>query len=173
MKIFTIVMSVVLTPLAALADGGAVCLHEASGPFLVTVFVAPYPLRTGPTDFSVLVQKQQTGEVVLDPGIKLAIRFLSEKEFRPATQASRELATNKLLQAAKIDLPAPGQWALHVSVSRGSDEAALSTTLQVAPSTDRIVVVWPFLLFPPLAIALFILHQALTKKDGRRITADR
>lgn len=167
MKIITVLMSVVLAPLVAQADGGTVCLRETSGPFLVTVFVSPYPLRLGPADISVLVQDQRTGEVVLDPVIKLAIHPVLAKGSHLLTQASSELATNRLLQAARLDFSDPGGWVLNVSVSRGREEAVLSTTLQVAPGTNRIAVVWPFLLFPPLAIGLFAIHQALKRAQPR------
>jgi hypothetical protein len=163
MKILKVLMSVVLAPLAAQADGGVVCLHEASGPFLITVFVSPYPLRAGPADISVLVQDRQTGEVVLDPAIELAIHPLSENGSRLLTQARRELATNRLLQAARLDFQDPGWWALNVSVSRGSEEVALSTTLQVAPAPNRLAVIWPLLLFPPFAIGLFAIHRVLKR----------
>ena len=163
MKIVKVLMSVVLAPLAAQADGGAVCLHEAAGQFLVTVFVSPYPLRAGPADISVLIQDRQTGGVVLDPAIKLALYPLSAKGSHLLTQAKLELATNRLLQAARLELPDPGWWVLNVSVSRGGEEAVLSTTLQVVPGTNRIAVVWPLLLFPPLAIGLFAIHQVLKR----------
>jgi len=168
MKIVKVLMSVVLTALAAQADGGAVCLHEASGPFLVTVFVSPYPLRAGPADISVLVQDRKTSEVFLDPTIKLAIHPLSAKGSHLLAHARRELATNRLLQSARFDLPAPGWWVLNISVSRGREEAVLSTTLQVAPGTSRIAVVWPLLLFPPLAIGLFAIHQVLKRSIPAR-----
>jgi hypothetical protein len=168
MKILKLLMSIVLAPLAAQADGGAVCLHEASGPFLVTVFVSPYPLRVGAADISVLVQDQQTGEVVLDPTIEFAIHPLLAKGPRLLTQARRELATNKLLQAARLDLPDRGRWVLNVSVFRGRDETVLSTTLQVEPGTNRIAVVWRFLLVPPLAIGLFAIHQVLKRSIPAR-----
>jgi hypothetical protein len=161
MKISTVLTSMVLAPLIAHADGGAVCLHEASGPFLVTVFVSPDPLRAGPVDTSVLVQNHKTGGVILDATVKLAIRPLSGKGPRLVTHATRDHATNKLLSAAGLDLRDPGWWALDVFVSRGREEAVVSTKLQVAPATPRVAVIWPFLLFPPFAIALFAIHQLL------------
>jgi hypothetical protein len=125
------------------------------------VFVSPDPLRAGPIDTSVLVQHHKTGGVILDATVKLAIRPLSGKSPRLITHATRDHATNKLLSAARVDLPDPGWWALDVFVSRGREEAVLTTILQVAPATPRVAVIWPFLLFPPFAIALFAIHQLL------------
>jgi hypothetical protein len=159
--IMTLVVSAMLAPLIAHADGGTVCLREASGPFLVTVFVAPAPLRAGPIDMSVLVQDRKTGEVILDATVELAIEPLSGENPRRIARPTREQATNKLLKAVRIDLPAPGWWALRVFVSRGQEEGVLATRFQVAPATSRASAVWPFLLFPLFAIAVFALHQTL------------
>ena len=41
-----LMLNLTLVPIGAHADGGAVRLREASGPFLVTVFVAPQALRS-------------------------------------------------------------------------------------------------------------------------------
>jgi hypothetical protein len=163
MKLVMVLMSVVLAPMVAQADGGAVCLHEASGHFLVTVFVSPSPLRAGPLDTSVLVQDQQTGDVILDATVKIAIQPLSGKDSRLLTVATRRHATNKLLQAARLDIPDPGWWELTVIVSRGGEDAILATKLQVGPAMNRVAVIWPFLLFPPIAIGLFAVHQMLRR----------
>lgn len=152
-------MCIVLSPLVARADGGAVCLHDKSGQFLVTVFVSPWPLRAGPVDTSVLVQDEQTGSVVFNAAVKLVVKPLSGEGSRLQAEATRENATNKLLQAARFDLPEPGWWMLTVVVSRGSENAVLSAKLQVAPALNRVAVIWPFLLFPPFAIGLFAVRQ--------------
>jgi len=48
-------------------------LHEAQGPFSVTVFVSPEAVRGGLADVSVLVQWRKNGEVVLDADVSLAL----------------------------------------------------------------------------------------------------
>jgi hypothetical protein len=156
-----LLMTVVLAPLVVRADGGAVCLSKISGPFLVTVFASPEPLRAGPIDTSVLVQDARTGGIVLDATVDLEIQPLSGNSPRILTRATSEQATNKLLKAVRIDLPDPRSWELKVFVRRGREEAVLNASLNVAPPTPRVARLWPFLLFPPFAIALFALHQAL------------
>jgi hypothetical protein len=161
-----LIMSALLLPCVALTDGGRVCLRETSGVFLVTVFVAPQPLQAGPIDTSVLVQDRETGAVLLDAMVDLAIQRDDGSSHPSLTRATRGQATNKLLQSSTIALPAPGRWALRVSVSRGQKEAAFTTILQVAPAASRLAAIWPLLLLPPLGIALFALHQAIRNTRG-------
>jgi hypothetical protein len=162
-----LLMSVALAPFIAHADGGAVCLSKISGPFLVTVFASPEPLRAGPIDTSILVQDRTTGGVILDATVNLGIQPLSEKSPGILTPATSEQATNKLLKAVRIDLPDPGWWVLTVVVRRGREEAVLTTSLEVAPPMPRLARLWPFLLFPPFAIALFALHHALRPRPAK------
>jgi hypothetical protein len=143
-----VLMSVIFAPRAANADGGAVQLREASGPFVVTVFAAPEPLRVGRIDTSVLVQDRETGRVILD-----------------ATGATHVQARNKLLQAATVDVPAPGWWTIQVFVCRGREEVVLATRLLIMPAAPRLTTIWPFLFIPPLAIGLFALHQTLRRTE--------
>jgi hypothetical protein len=45
--------------------GGEVRLMEKAGPFVITVFSDPTPLRVGPVDLSVLVQDRDSGRPIL------------------------------------------------------------------------------------------------------------
>jgi hypothetical protein len=157
------VMSAMLVPFVAHTDGGTICLSEASGELLVTVFAAPRPLRAGPIDLSVLVQHRTTGAIILDAKVDLAIRRLDGGGPRLLTHATRKQATNKLLQSGRFELPAAGSWAVQVFVSRGQEEAAFATILEVAPATPRLAAIWPLLLLPPCAILLFALHQVIRR----------
>ena len=152
-----------LAPLVAHADGGTVQLREASGPFVVTVFTAPEPLRAGPIDTSVLVQDRETGRVILDATVNLAVQPAAGTSPRFQARATHAQARNKLLQAATIDIPAAGWWTIQISVSRDGAQAVLATKLLVLPAAPRLAGIWPFLILPPVAIALFALHQALRR----------
>ena len=149
------------------ADGGAVCLREASGVFLVTVFVKPEPAQAGPIDTSVLVQDRRTGAVILDAKVDLAVRRASGEGPEFLTHATYEQSTNKVLQSASLDLPTAGSWALRVFVSRGREESVFAANLPVSPAAPRLAAFWPLLLLPPVAVALFALHQALLIRTRR------
>ncbi len=149
------------------ADGGAVCLREGLGEFLVTVFVAPQPIQVGPIDASVLVQDRRTGAVILDANVDLAIRRVDGGGPEFLAHATREQSTNKLLKSGRIGLPTSGSWGLRVFVSHGNEESVFATILPVSPAPPRLASLWPLLLLPPFAIALFALHQTLSRRAGR------
>lgn len=163
----TLIAAVMLAACLAHADGGAIVLHEGLGAFLVTVFVAPEPAQAGPIDTSVLVQDRQTGVVVLDAKVDLAVRRVDGGGPEFLTHATREQSTNKILQSGRIDLPSSGSWALRVFVSQRGEESVFATILQVAPARPRLATVWPLLLLPPFAVGLFCVHQTLQIRARR------
>jgi hypothetical protein len=159
----TLLATVMLAPLVLHSDGGTVQLRQASGPFVVTVFTAPETLRAGPIDTSVLVQDRETGRVVLDAAVNLAVQPVGGTGARFQTRASHAQARNKLLQAVTVDIPAAGWWTMQISVSRNGVQAVVAAKVLVLPAAPRLAGIWPFLMLPPVAIALFALHQALRR----------
>ena len=132
----------VLVLLAAplLANGGTVRISSRPvGPYLVTVYSSPTPLRTGEVDVSVLVQ--DSAEQVLDVPIRVEARPVSlvEGAGEPASsvssiamEATRAQATNKLFKAAKFQVNAPGAWEFTVKVA---DAGSIGFSAPVAKST--------------------------------------
>jgi hypothetical protein len=158
-----LVMTVVLGSRMADADGGTIQLREASGPIIVTVLTAPEVVRVGPMDTSVLVQNRETGAVILDATVNLASNPAAEVSRRVLSRAAHSQATNKLLQAATINVSTPGWWDLEVTVRSGGEEKVFATKVLVAPSAPRWRAIWPFLIVPPLGIGLFVLHETLRR----------
>jgi len=150
------------------------------------VFSSPEAVAGGPVDLSVLVQGRETGEVVLDADVTFTLSppvgemnqadvFCSDPTAAmplpdginnlASVRASREQASNKLLYAAPVQLNAPGDWKLHVVVSRGTDTARFDFLLPVALRSGKLIGLWPYLAFPPLVVAAFAVNQWLR---GRR-----
>lgn len=178
-----------LAPQLANGDGGVVQLHEAKGPFSVTVFVAPEATRGGLTDVSVLVQSRTNGDVLLDVDVGLAVapprglartlsdRFCGASSAPAAPQspdmgqpqatvpATRGQASNKLLYAAALDLNAPGDWQLHVNVSHGTNVARFDCPVPVTQISANAPGLWPYLLIPPIAIVAFAMNQKLRRRS--------
>ncbi|MGA3294609.1 MAG: cytochrome c oxidase assembly protein [Candidatus Acidiferrales bacterium] len=151
------------------ADGAVVRLQDASGPFRVTVFGEPGALPAGPSDVCVLVQDRNSGEAILDAVVDIEIYPLHGKAASGAgVRATREQSTNKLLEAATIDLPNPGSWQLHVSVRRGSDRAEFATNLDVVRPAGERAGFWPYLLWLAVAVALVALHRLLRPRALQR-----
>ena len=176
-----------LTPQLAKGDGGVVLLHEAKGPFSVTVFVAPEAARGGLTDLSVLVQSSTNGDVLLDAGVGLAVESSQGRASSPSelfcgassapavsqladlsqpkatVPATREQASNKLLYAAAMNLNSKEDWRLHVYVSRGTDNAQFDCLVPATQPPANASGLWAYLLIPPIAIAAFAMNQKLRR----------
>lgn len=157
---------------AAWSDGGVVRLRETRGGLVVTVFTAPDPLRAGPQDVSVLVQ-DPSGAPVLDAEVTLRFDPPARSSAGFAVRALRAQATNKLLQAAQVDLREVGKWRLGVAVSRAGQAAEFSCALPVEASAHGITDLWGVLALPPVMVVLFALNQALRRRRGADRSLDR
>jgi hypothetical protein len=148
----------------AVGDGGRVRLRQDAGPYAITVFTAPEPLMAGPADVSVLVQDRATGDVVLDAPVEIRLRPPDGvRTFAYATTAGR----NRLLRQAAVEVPFAGRWHLEVAVRRGTAEEIVSALLPVEPASSHDASIWPFLAAPPVAVALFALRGARSRRRRR------
>jgi hypothetical protein len=142
------------------ADGGLLRTRQQAGPFIVSVFTAPEPLHVGRVEVSVIVQSSDGG-VLTDAVVAVLLESATRPIDRLRATATREAASNKLAQATVVDVPAAGQWTLTISVRTNADAATMTCPLQVSAAASRMSLIWPWLLAPPAAIALFSLHQTL------------
>src|SRR5262245_4003621 len=92
---------VFLSATSVLADGGTLRVSRVAGPWRVSVFTSPTPLRAGTIDLSVLVQDAKTGQVRLGVPVRVWARQDDRDVEAVATHGQ---ATNKLLQAAHLEL---------------------------------------------------------------------
>ena len=160
----------------ALADGGAVLSQQTSGPYRITLFGSPAPLRAGPADLSVMIQDAKTGEPVLDQSVSLKVRSTVDSSSEawvppccsmkvsdgllPATHAA---AQNKLLYAANVILPASGPHDFLVSVG-GADGETIQASIDIQPPPAPLTAYWAYLAFPPLFIGVFAMNQRLRRR---------
>ena len=176
---------VLFVPGFAKGDGGIIRLRDVQGPFSITVFSSPEAASGGITDVSALIQERESGKVILDADVRLALippdgSALNQSDKlcavpgtgtrqglnSPASaRATREQASNKLLYSAPVELKAPGNWKLHVLVSRGTDTARFDCVLPVALSSGKLIGLLPYLLLPPLVVAAFALNQWLRRQS--------
>ena len=184
---FVIALFAMAAPRGAVGDGGLVQLCDAKGPFLVTLFMSPETVSVGPCDLSVLVQWQKNREVVLDADVSVAINpppslalnrsdpicglpssagavQLPEGPHAVNGRVTHEQASNKLLYAMPAEFNVPGNWRLHLTVSRGHDTADFDCMIPVASISANESGLWPYLAFPPIAIVAFALNQKLRNK---------
>lgn len=162
---FILLLVCALAPCAnarpALADGGAIRLLETRGELQITVFTSPTPVRTGGVDVSVLLCEPASAASTVDifaHPIESPLRAIRAK-------ATNEAATNKLLRAAKFQLPQPGRWRIEAIVSRGDlvDER-FAFEVDVAAAAPRWLTFWPWFMWPAVAIALLFVHQRQARR---------
>ena len=116
---------------------------------------------------SVLVQ-DLAGAPILDAEVTLRFDPPGRGELgRSPSARSRAQATNKLLQAAQVDLGEVGEWRLGVSVRRAGQASDVSCPLPIAPATHRVKALWDVLALPPLMVVLFALNQTLRRRRAR------
>jgi hypothetical protein len=165
-----IVVLVCLVQLAgdARGDGGTVRLSERAGVYLLTVFTAPTPLRAGPVDISVLVQDARTGRPASVDEVVLRLHQSGERDGALQQAATREQATDRLLHAAKFDLPAAGRWQAEVCVRGPGGEVVRMFEFQAGEPLPRWAELWVWIFLPVVPVVLFLVHQALRGRNRER-----
>ncbi|CAN5118790.1 hypothetical protein BH11PLA2_BH11PLA2_16740 [soil metagenome] len=159
---FTYLLILLLLSNVARADGGTLRLSQKVGPRQVAVFTSPTPPRAGVIDVSVLAQNS-AGET--DTTVK--VRVLATRKDGDSSMISKratgEAATNKLLQAAILDLPTPGLWMISVIV----DDAETTFELEIAEPLPAWWNLAAWIAWPLLAVVLFAIHRRLVKRRNR------
>jgi hypothetical protein len=157
-------------PAPAQADGGALRASEVRGPYRISVFTAPTPLRAGAVDFSVLVQDASTGAPA--PGVDVILRLGRSGGLNLEYPATTAGATNKLFHAAQFDLPDSGRWNVQVHVKGSRESAVLDCQVDAALPLPRWTEIWPWIAWIALPILLFIAN-IMTSKRARAATRTR
>jgi hypothetical protein len=139
--------------------GGEVRLMEKAGPFVITVFSDPTPLRVGPVDISVMVQDGDSGRPILDAEVTVRLQERGTGGPPIITQATRQNATNKLLYAAPVNLPAPGLWALQVTTQYQEQAADVTCIVTAAAPRSTLRSRWPYAAIVSAMSVGVALHQ--------------
>ena len=174
-----------LSSVNARADGGVIRLREIQGPFVVTIFTSSEPLQDSPVDVSVMVQGRDSSDAILDASVNLIFTPPAASIAEPIEQicgvsglaglgahseqftvaATRRQASNKLLYAAPVKFGAAGNWQLQAFIKREGDAVEMACSLPVSSPPRKLVALFPYLVFPPLMVALFALNQRLRRQS--------
>ena len=84
-------------------------------------------------------------------------------------RATREMAQNKLLYSALVNLPEAGPWELEVTIKQGKDAAHIVGQVSAAAPTPFLLSYWRSLSLPPIAIAVFLINQRLKRRAVLRV----
>jgi hypothetical protein len=163
-----LVLAAGLAAMAARGDGLHLVISQPAGPFVISIFTAPTPLRPGPAEISVLIQEKDGRRAVPDADVQVALRAADGPRTERTGTATRGAVANKMIYGTRIDLPASGRWTLTASVRAGERSATVSSALEVAPALAPLVAFWGFVALPFVAIAVFALHQWLKHRRQPR-----
>lgn len=146
----------------SLADGGKVQFSQVADPYRITVFTSPTPLRAGPVDISVLVQRADTGEVVPDAIIDVELQCADTSQ-TIRQRATAAASTNKLLQSATVALPLAARYQVSITV-QGTSNVNAEFEMTAYESTENRLTVVTCLAIPLVVIALFLLRENLAAR---------
>jgi hypothetical protein len=154
-------LTLALCSVPALADGGRVVLMERQVDCRISVFTSPDPLRAGPIDISVLIQDAETGKPITNAQIIVTLTSASAPSRTIHAVATNDAATNKLLSAALVDLPASGEWSTEISCLAQHTAFQVHFTIDAGEPTLARLDVWPWFTWPAGAVILFGIHRRL------------
>jgi hypothetical protein len=179
------VLIFLLPPYPAKADLGIVRAREVRGSFVITMFTSSELVRGRATDVSVMVQKRDSNEAILDATVSFVLTpprgsildrtdpmcglptpmalgpTLGSQDGPAIIRARREQSLNKLLYAAPINLPLAGPWKLEALIRHGADAAKLTCEIPVNLPARRFIGLVPYLTLPLLAVTVFAMNQWL------------
>ncbi len=122
------------------AHGGGIpqLTNAETGPYLVSVWTQPDPLRVGEVHFTVAVSEpgrsqQEAGSPVLDATIELTLIAADENERPLNVSATHTEAVNKLFYEADIDVPGQGIWQVITTVAGPAGTGETEFSIEVLP----------------------------------------
>jgi len=184
---FVILLATLMAaPFVAKADGGIILTKETQGPFVITIF-APAEISRGlPADLTLMVQRRDTDEIVMDAAVDLTFvppvglrTKLNESICGPRNssmdspgqsfqvRATRSQAANKLLYGASVLFPVTGDWQMQAVVRQGGEVASVACALAVGMPSRRVAGLWPYLALPAFVIVLFGMNLWLRLQSAR------
>jgi len=147
------------------ADGGTVLFHKPAGDFDITVFSKSEAVRAGMNDLSVMVQRGDHS-TVMDATVllHLELKQTSGDILRLTSIATHAKATNKMLYAAPLNIPATGTWRLDADVSSQGRNGVATGELQVLPPLPPVVNYWPYVAMVPALGVAFLINRKLRER---------
>jgi len=183
--------ALIVAPFVAKADGGVILTKETQGPFVITIF-APAEISRGlPADLTLMVQRRDTDEIVMDAAVDFKFVPPAGASMKPndsvcgppnspsllglmglpaqpsSVRATRSQAANKLLYGASVLFPVTGDWQMQVVVRQGGEVASVACALPVGMPSRRVAGLWPYLALPAFAIVLFGMNLWLRLQSAR------
>lgn len=164
-----LLLAVLLGPGLLLANGGTLRVANAEvGPYWVSIFTDPTPVRADTLDVSILITEIEGLDVV--PGLDVTVRAdpVGHDGTAQALTATREAADDPRYYAAKFSLGTTGTWRLTVDVrgDTGGGDVAFEVDARETRLLDRPLVLIFVSLLPLFLAAWWFLRP--TSDGGKR-----
>jgi hypothetical protein len=168
---------------------GIIRLRDARGPFAITLFTSPELISGRAADVSMLIQKRDSNEAVLDAIVSFVLTpprssiqdgteaicgqpglatTMGSQDGQTTILARREQSLNKLVYTAPVNFHLAGAWELKASVRHGTDSAKFSCEIPVDLPARPLAGLVPFLALPILLVTLFAINQWLRTPYQRK-----
>jgi hypothetical protein len=130
-----VICALIAPSTAVRANGGTLQLSRgAAGPFGLTVYTSPTPLRTGLADVSVAVEWAESGDLEPDARVVVIAEAVGHEGAGGAYEATHERATAPGFYAADVLLPSAGRWRLEILAQTIRDEGTVAIEVDVLPA---------------------------------------
>ena len=162
-----VVAGLTFSALLALAgsddDDLALRAQQRTGDLQLRVYASGEHMVVGENDISVLVQ-DGSGLPLLDAQVEVSASqqaIVSATADQHATEADSD---NKLLHSAAIELPAAGEWLVHVDAQHDGQTASLTFPTEAVVHTPGADDWWPYVVFPTLGLLLLVTYSRRARR---------
>ena len=138
-----LILVLTISPPTAQAHGGGVSqlTNADAGPYLVSAWTQPDPIRVGDFHITVAVAEstepgasdREAGDLVLDATVRVGVDPVSQTGERLVVPATRGNAVNKLFYEADLELPAEGQWRVDILVEGPAGAGDVGFDIEALP----------------------------------------
>ncbi len=111
-------------------------INELAGPYIISIWTDPDPLRVGEAHVTVAVMDSETESPILDARVLVELTWLDDPSILLTAPATRENATLKIVYVAIFEPPQAGEWQGTVLVDgpNGSGVVAPFTVSILSPA---------------------------------------
>lgn len=128
-------------------SGEPLLAHEEVGPYILYVWIEPWPGETGEMHVTVSVNEPVPGNPVqtypvLDAHVTLNAQPLDHEAATVQVSATHENAINKLFYEGRPFLATPGQWELHLDIQAEAGSATHAWIVDVGGTPQQVRTGW-------------------------------
>ncbi|MFV0336840.1 MAG: hypothetical protein ACK5LK_01155 [Chthoniobacterales bacterium] len=171
---FTMLMFAVLAwgGSVAYADGGILVSKKQGEHYDVSLFAGPSPLRAGPVEVSVLLQKHGGEAALLNAEVHARFRHVAEGESGEgwkapccqieqvtAAELRRDHSANRLLYGSWISLAKSGLWEMQLEVAGPAGREVFVLPMELTAPRSPLFSYWPFLVLPIFFSGLLVVNR--------------